>query len=253
MHLATRVLRGLSFLTALGFVPAVANAESPTTVYTRSWTTCSAGAVRSCHSVSLQTQGTYSGTTRVGTSVVLRVRNLQGQNPVDNMAWSALNGVRLFRPGVLAVGTAPSTAVLAGGATGTPATWTWGTGGSGGWGNVRVLANGTNRLGGCATGSTNSMWTCPGEVVFSISSALIFNANEFSELYLTWNGPNGAGDCTTDPTRTANTATPRPVCDLENTTITTTVTPEPITMALLGTGLLGVGGARLRRRSKEEV
>lgn len=252
MRLATRVLRGVSFLAALTLIPAVANAaEDPATVYTRSWTTCSAGAVRSCHSVTLMTQGNFSGTTRVGTSVVLTVRNLQGSHAADNMAWSALSAVRMYRSGILAAGTAAATPSLSGGATGTTSAWTWGTGGSGAWGNIRVLAGTTNRIGGCAAGGTgNSMWTCPGQVVFSISSSEIFNADQFSELHLTWGGSPSAGSCTTDQTRAG---TALALCDPQQTTMTTTVTPEPITMALLGTGLLGIGGARLRRRSKNEA
>lgn len=251
MRLATRVLRGLSFLATLGLIPAVANAEDPATVYTRSWTMCSAGAIRSCHSVTLQTQGTFSGTTRVGTSVVLSLRNLQGQNAVDNMAWSTLTAVRIYRSGAL--GTTASTSTtpsLAGGATGTPTGWNWSTDPANTtWGILRLLSTSTGRIGGCATATGAAMYTCPGSVVFSIASSQIFNADQFSELRMDWAGPSGSGNCASENIRNQAQA----LCDLENTSVTTTVTPEPITMALLGTGLLGVGGARLRRRSKEEV
>jgi hypothetical protein len=203
--------------------------------------------VRSCHSVTLETQGLFSGTTRIGTAVKLTVRNLQGQHIADNMAWSALSAVRLYRPTVLGSTSGSSTPTLNGGATGTPSAWSWATAAAGTWGNLRFLGAAGSRIGGCVTGSGNGMWTCPGEVIFSMSTSELFDANEFNELYLTWAGSPNAGACTTDQTRSGGGVAQ---CDPQNTTVNTSVTPEPITIALLGTGLFGIGGAHLRRRRK---
>lgn len=265
MRLSSRFARAALFTTAALLVPAVSKAD-PT--WTRSWSLCITGTLVSCHSVQLQTTGfgTY-------TAVKVTVRNLNGQDPllVDNTLWSGLSLLR-FYGSALAVNPSDNTQQLSslslqGGATnpGGAAGWAaWINGGGLTPGVLRLsgttaqLDNTNRRVGGCNTSGTGSqspvMFTCGGEVVFSFNTATLFNASQIAGVF-----------AQADARDLANTATYTQSCQTDGTTYTgsvstlcthvtdvTTVTPEPITIALLGSGLFGVAGARLRRRKKTE-
>lgn len=276
MPLSLRSFRGSLFTMAALAAPAVASATpAPAPVYTRVWKVCYTGTMKSCHSIQLQTQ--ISGSL---TAVSVTLRNLSGQpnGSGDNTTWSSLNHLRFYGTGI-SVNSADSTKVV----TGIAAQGGANLNGAVGWNrlfNGGGLTPGVLRLNGITappTGSPNRrvggcnpgvgatapvIMTCNGEVVFSFNTSTLFTAWQLTGLAIRLDLPASGNDngvnkiCQTDGTQYGQT-TQNPNGDwtsnlCTDVSTTTTVTPEPITMALLGTGLFGVGGARLRRRKKNE-
>jgi len=217
-------------------------------------------ALRACASVQVFTTPGGSG----GTDVVIRVRNLQGALP-DQTGGSIITVVALTVPTAATMGARSGlnvTTVGTVGVVGSPASqWAFSNAGI----NTRVeLAASTTQRGnitdggiqGCdtpnngyTTGSTapNYFDTCAstgntGWVSFNFHTANLWDA-ALAEIGLKYDGVVGL--TTKVECRTESAPSDPTYC------IAASVTPEPISMALLATGLLGVGGAGLRRRRKK--
>ena len=218
------------------------------------WTVCYP--LESCESVQLATSPVFSGTDRIGTNVTIDIHNLNGQVVGDATPWWELDAVQFYGPGNFTgteFGSGPL--ALSGGAVGS-ATWNYSV--SSGDGRETIAAGApipdddgfAQMLAGCASGNRTAVNTCGPQALATLSftSGQIFDAESFDGLfvqaadqqygeenYIPFNRGCTAGSVS---------APWWPACNV----ITHTVTPEPVTMVLLGTGLLGIGGVRLRRR-----
>lgn len=212
---------------------------------------CTAGAVRTCASVQVETF--WNGTKNF---VTLRIRNLQGTDARDNTMGSLITKVGLTAPTI--VGATGLSVAATGTATNVGnAGSRWGIQGSPGQGNIGGLVSfgaGTqnNRGGilGCSTSNANPssyFRTCGdgGWVVFTFTTTNQWDASAAEVAWKTVavNNPAAEGyNLTSIECRTADQRGSSHYCDAQ-------VVPEPVTMLLLGTGLAGVGGAgALRRR-----
>lgn len=258
--MAHRFLLAAAALIAAGLAPSRSEAQS----WLQSWELCTTAYFSSCHSVSVQTHAIMSGSSRVGTAISISLHNFQGQGyPFDNTLSSGLGNVLLARAGQGGWGASSGTAtgVAAGGATGT-ATWDWWTyhsvtgRGPNEYVSVRApnYGSGQGFVGGCGTlplafGIQTPTRTCAPNSTWTLTFSIAFNvdAYEFDGVLL------HAVSTTFDTFCARNFAAfdLGTECQMVDGSVTQlNVVPEPMTVALLGTGLVGVGGARLRRRKK---
>lgn len=218
------------------------------------WTLCTPGALSACSSVQLSTTPHAGG----GTDVTIAMHNLNGQDPHDNTLWSGLYSVEFLSQSASFSVTSGSGALsLGGGATG-GATWSYGAANNHlGWNDLYIGRSGANSLvGGCAAGTYNGSISTAAYTCLSTATA--------SLSFTTSNGFNATGVGGVAVGLFAGSqATPQgdlicgenfdaggryPACNVLNQSFS--VTPEPVSMALMATGLFGIGGVRLRRRKR---
>ena len=214
---------------------------------------CSPGALRTCVNISVTT--TQFGST---TAVHIRIRNWAGSYIGDLTGGSLITRLGIVAP--TGITSASGLVVSAGGGTtvtGTPAS-SWFLKTPGGLGNMIELTAGitpgtkNGGIAGCLAPrggyGTSYFSTCAagGYVDFSFTTSNVWSAKNAELAWLVEDvnnpvKPSGI-ECDTDPNNAG-----RAVC--------AAVTPEPVTMVLLGSGLASMGGFGLvrRRRNKDVV
>ncbi len=213
---------------------------------------CSPGAMRACASLMVTTQPNAAG----GTDVRISVRNLQGfaSGLGDNTGGSLISRIGLVTPQI--AGFSSGLTVVSSGAAvvGSPAS-AWFLRRPGGIGTPIELTAGitpgsrTGGIAGCSAplgGFPSSYYeTCAGgyvDFVFSTTNAWSANSAEVAWLTSDMSAFSGQGvECGSNYAPKQ-----RAYCDEAS------VTPEPVSMLLVGSGLFGVGGIGFIRRRRGE-
>ena len=221
-------------------------AAAPARADVRSWTLCTPGSLRSCHSVSIGTAPVYSGVTQVGTAITVKLANLQGSG-LAGIGTQASGLYQVYFTGPIATGVPVTTVNQSATMTGPGASGTlpwqritvYPLGGLA-WIELRGAGANPALLGGCTTApmstGTITASTCgtAAFAVFTFTLNAVIDANQFNNAEIFAYGAGGSETCASNPGATPFFAQG---CDV---LVDPLATPEASTMLLLSTGLLGL-------------
>jgi hypothetical protein len=224
---------------------------------------CSNGAIRSCASISITTALSSTFGNVGGTVVEVYLRNLQGTDPNDNTGGSFLTKFGLLNSGLGAF-FGPLTVSLVGsvGTGGTPLD-DWGTAGSYneiGNPSIAFSTQGSPSKNGAIQGCTltssptDYFKTCDGA---GDTGSVLFRFETTGRWYASnaqfgYKVQRGGGADSVECVSNVDPSNPK-FCD-PPVSVETTVAPEPVTMALVATGVLGLvaaGGFSRRRITRD--
>ena len=225
---------------------------------TRSWTVCTQGS-RACQKVSIWTAPAPGGT-----NLRILLENFQGQHLYgENMDWDVINRVRFWdaHAGPTAgVDGGNVTGVLNDGATGQSPVYVRNS-----FRGVSLSAidlqlddwPNTPGILGCANGpyAFNSAFTCaPGaNVTFSWFTTQTWDARDIGSISVTTTGMIAGGNyggrsCASNPNLAPPFTSDVPTCDVMSEETTVDPAPEPASIVLVASALLGLSAVARRRR-----
>ena len=245
--MTNRVLKSLAVLAVAGATAASANVPAVQNLGIR----CNSGALKTCVTLSITTQNIGSQTL-----VLISIRNMAGSYAGDQTGGSLITRLGIVAPPGITSASNLTISTFGGATAHGSAANNWFLRTPGGIGGMIELAASVNNsslnggIAGCASPNvvpSAYFTTCvPGASIdFAFTTNSVWSAGqaELAWLIQDANNPVGAGvEC---DSRVASTG--RNFC--------AAVTPEPVTMMLLGSGLASMGGFGLvrRRRNKDVV